>query len=181
MFEWMVSTGLAHWVDESPWAYPFLLTVHGLGMAVVVGLTAMTGLRILGFPAKIPLGAYRGTLPWLVWAFIGNFLSGLVLFVHDAVALAGNVSFQVKVASLVVGVAVLWRMYSHVVIPAWRAETATGAVETEARPGVVIDGSGVVAWVIPRSGKALAVVAILIWWLSVIVSGRLVAYLAAAA
>jgi hypothetical protein len=181
MFEWMQSTWLAHWVDESAWGYPMLLTVHGLGMAVVVGLTAMTGLRILGFPAKVPLGAYKGTLPWLVWAFVGNFLSGVVLFIHDAVALSTNISFQIKVISLIVGVAVLWRMYSHVVIPAWKAETATGADETPEHPGMVVAPGGVVAWVMPRSGKALAVAAIAIWWLSVIVSGRLVAYLAAAA
>lgn len=167
MFEWMQSTGLARWVDESPWAYPFLLTAHGLGMAVVVGLTAMVALRILGFPAKVPLGAYRGTQGWLVWAFVVNFLSGLVLFIHDAVALATNLSFQIKVASLIVGVVLLWALYGKIVTPAWKAETA----------GLAPDGG----YVVTPSAKIVAIVSILIWWLSVIVSGRLVAYLAAAA
>ena len=166
--QWLQSWWLTHWVDESPWAYPFLLTAHGLGMAVVVGLTAMTAVRILGFPAKVPLGAYDGTKTWLFWAFIVNFLSGLALFIHDAVALTTNISFQIKVVSLIIGVVVLVRMYSKVVTPASKAEQAAAATGTP------------VAYTLPRSAKAYAVAAIAIWWLSVIVSGRLVAYLAAA-
>lgn len=168
MFEWMISTSLAHWVDESPWAYPFLLTAHGLGMAVVVGLTVMVGVRILGFPSKVPLGAYEGTRGWLFWAFVVNFLSGVVLFIHDAVALSTNLSFQIKVVSLIIGVVVLVRMFSKVVAPAARAEEAAGA------------SGSVPVYTLPKSAKAYAIASMLIWWLSVIVSGRLVAYLAAA-
>ena len=112
--------------------------------------------------------AYDGTKSWLFWAFMGNFLSGVALYIHDAVALSANLSFQIKVVSLIVGVVVLWRMYSKVVTPALRAEEAA-AVSGEP-----------VSYVMPGSAKAYAIAAILIWWLSVIVSGRLVAYLEAA-
>lgn len=162
MFAWLETTGLASFVDNSPWAYPFLLTVHGLGMAVVVGLTVMMAVRVLGFPTSAPLGAYRDALPWLSWAFAINALSGMALFVADAVALSENKSFQIKLLSIAVGLLVLARLFSTVILPAQRAEAQQ---ET---------------FVPPRSAKALAIAAIALWWLSVIVSGRLVAYLAAA-
>jgi len=165
MFEWLQSTGLATWINISPWAYPTFLTAHGLGMAVVVGLTAMIALRIIGFPAKAPLGAYRGLLPLLLAAFAVNAVSGALLFVSDAVALAANVSFQIKMASVALGLAVLWLIDRKVLAPAAAAEAAAKVGDTAP------------AFTPPGSAKAMGVAAILIWWLSVIVSGRLVAYL----
>jgi hypothetical protein len=158
--EWLQSTAFAQWVDQSGWGYPLLLTLHGLGMAMVAGLTVVVGLRVLGFPAKVPLGAYRATLPFLIWGFVVNASTGVALFVHDAVQLFHNISYQAKMISIVVGLVVLWRLYATTVGPAAKAEAA-GA-----------------EFVLPRSAKPLAIAAILVWWLSVIVSGRLVAYLA---
>ena len=165
MLGWFENTAVGMWVDTSPWAYPFLLTVHGLGMAVVVGLTAIIAIRILGFPAKVPLGAYRALMPFLMVAFFFNALSGVVLYTTDAIALTANLSFQIKMASIVIGLVVLWRLHVVVLMDADQAESAGG------------EGT----YVLPKSAKALAIAAVAIWWLSVIVSGRLVAYLSAAA
>lgn len=163
MLAWLDDSAFSNWIDISEWAYPLLLTVHGLGMAVVVGVTVMIGLRILGFPAKVPLGAYTELVPYGVVAFIFNALSGVALFVHDAVALASNVSFIIKMVSIVVGLVVLWRLHVTVLRP-FHAALVEGA---EPPP-------------LPSSAKALAIASILIWWLSVLVSGRLVAYLSSA-
>lgn len=160
MLEWMQNTAFSQWVDSSGWGYPLLLTLHGLGMAVVVGLTVVVGLRVLGFPARAPLGAYRGTLPYLVGGLVVNASTGVALFVHDAVSLFHNISYQIKMLSVAVGLFVLWRLFSRVVNPAAEAEAAGSVLVPSAR------------------AKGLAVAAILIWWLSVITSGRLVAYLA---
>jgi hypothetical protein len=167
MLGWIENTAVGMWVDTSPWAYPFLLTVHGLGMAVVVGLTAVISLRILGFPQRVPLGAYKALMPLLVAAFLFNAASGAVLWITDAVALTANPSFQIKMVSIVLGLVVLWRLHVVVLAGADRAEAA--------------GPDAAAAYVLPSSAKALAIAAVLIWWLSVIVSGRLVAYLSAAA
>lgn len=172
LFGWLEATPLATWMNTTQWLYPTVLTAHGLGMAMVVGVTAVTGLRILGFPSAIPLGAYKQLLPYLLGAFAVNAISGLILFCPDATALAHNPSFQIKVASLILGVIVLWRTYATVINPAAAAEQAA---ERDSRGAASAD------FVLPRSAKALAIASILIWWLSVIVSGRLVAYLAKAA
>lgn len=155
MWSVLDTSPFANWVNAAPWPYPTLLTAHGLGMAVVVGLTTVLALRVLGFPKAIPLGAYAKTLPLLVVSFVVNAASGVALFVAAASTLAANVAFQVKLAAIVVGLFVLWRLYKGPVAAAARSE--------EYQP--------------TQSDKALAVAAILIWVVSVIVSGRLVAYL----
>jgi hypothetical protein len=179
MLSWLESTPLSMWIDTSAWAYPFLLTAHGLGMAVVVGVTAMVGLRVLGFPSSVPLGAYRGLMPYLVVAFIVNAASGGMLFVSDAIALAANVSFQIKMVSVVIGLVVLWRLHKTVLVPASEADAAAQAAAPGPDGAAALGSAPGGVFLMPASAKPLAIAAILIWWLSVIVSGRLVAYLSA--
>lgn len=157
-------SGFALAIQSSTWAYPALLAAHGLGMAVVVGLTMVVALRILGFPKGAPLGGYLGTLPYLVAAFLVNAASGLALFVADATTLAANPSFQIKLIAITLGLLAVWRMYATAVGPAARLDTASPTG----------DATGFIP---SRSAKAMAVLSLLIWSLSVIVSGRLVAYL----
>ena len=38
MFEWLENTSVALWVGESLWAYPFMLSLHVIGLAIVVGI-----------------------------------------------------------------------------------------------------------------------------------------------
>ena len=45
--------------SNSIWAYPTVLTVHTLGMMVLVGAIAMIDVRLLGFGRGIPLESLR--------------------------------------------------------------------------------------------------------------------------
>lgn len=162
MLEALANSDFAMWMVVSPWAYPALLTAHGLGMAFVVGLTLMISLRILGFPAQVPLSPYRRTIPLGVAAFVVNALSGTLLFAADAVTLWPNPSFQVKLVSIAIGLVVLWLLGRG---PLRRAV----AVEAQGERFVATGGE-----------RVLAVLAIAFWCGAVIVSGRLIAYLAPA-
>ena len=48
IFEWIEGTQVALWVGESLWAYPFMLSLHVIGLAIVVGVIVMLDLRLLG-------------------------------------------------------------------------------------------------------------------------------------
>ena len=41
-------SAVALWVGESLWGYPFLLSLHVVGLAIIVGLVVMLDLRLLG-------------------------------------------------------------------------------------------------------------------------------------
>lgn len=162
MLEALANSDYAMWMVVSPWAYPALLTTHGLGMAFVVGLTLMIALRVLGFPGNVPVTPYLSTIPLGIAAFAINAVSGLLLFAADAVTLWPNPSFQIKLVSIAIGLVVLWLLGRG---PLRRA------VAAEAEGGV---------FVATGTEKLLAILAILFWCGAVIVSGRLIAYLAPA-
>ena len=75
MFAWLENTPVALWVGLSLWAYPLLLAVHIVGLAVVVGIFSMRDLRLLGcFPGLAPAAFLPlSRLAWvgfnLAWKF----------------------------------------------------------------------------------------------------------------
>src|SRR6185503_15330045 len=69
------------WLRESPsvWAYPTVLTLHTLGLGVLVGTNWMVDLRVLGFGRAIPLGVLARAFP-IMWAgFWVNAATGVLL------------------------------------------------------------------------------------------------------
>jgi len=61
MLVWLESLPLSVWVHESPsvWAQPTVLTLHTMGMGVLVGASWVLDLRLLGINRNVPLSAFR--------------------------------------------------------------------------------------------------------------------------
>jgi hypothetical protein len=154
-FTWLQETPLAHWVasDPSLLAYPTILTLHTVGMAIVVGTCVVIDLRLLGIGSDVPLTALVGA-PRLVWTgFIINAATGLALFTTDAEHKATQTVFFVKLSLIFLALVVYARI----------------------RALVFRNGAAVHA---PLAGevKALAVLSLLLWT-GATVAGRLMAYL----
>src|SRR5262245_12868790 len=148
------NSGFGVWLRESPsiWAYPTVLTLHTLGLGVLVGGNAVLDLRLLGWGKTIPLAPLEKLFP-LMWAgFWVNAISGVALFVGDATTKGTTWVFMTKLLIIVVGVALLVAMKRTVF---GRGESA--AVETPV-------------------GRALAAASLVVWFLA-IVTGRYMAYI----
>jgi hypothetical protein len=137
--------------SDSIWAYPTVLTLHTVGMAMLVGASVVIALRLLNVGAAIPpvrlLSLYR-----VIWTgFAINLASGLVLFVTEAADRAKDPVFYIKLASIAFA---LW-------------------------VGILIRRriAGVPAGAVPRApARGLAAASLSLWTLA-IVAGRLMAYL----
>jgi hypothetical protein len=154
-FTWLQDTTFAHWVAGSPslLAYPTILTLHTVGMAIVVGTCAVMDLRLLGVGEGVPLGALQGA-PLLVWTgFFINAATGLALFTTDAEHKATQTVFFVKLALIFLALIVYGRIRRLV----FRSPAALAAP-------------------ISSEVKALAILS-LILWSGATVAGRLMAYL----
>ena len=95
------------WVRESSslWAYPGLMFLHSVGLAIVVGISAMVNLRLLGFAGGMPVWPLERFFP-IMWAGLAvNALSGATLFAADATTKVMSPLFGVKM--LLVGLAVV--------------------------------------------------------------------------
>ncbi|MFM1895044.1 MAG: hypothetical protein RLZZ385_118 [Pseudomonadota bacterium] len=154
MFLWLESTPVAQWVALSLWAYPLLLAVHIVGLAIVVGIFAIRDMRLLGlFPALQPAAFLP--LSKLAWVgFIINAISGIMLFTSQAVTFVNSAAFLIKIGSIVAGMVL------------------AGVIQSRLRGELSGDGT------IRLSGSTRGIAAAsLALWVTAIIAGRLIAYL----
>jgi hypothetical protein len=140
------------WVRESPslWAYPTVLTAHTIGLGILVGGNVALDLAVLGVFPGLPVAPLERLYPIMWLGFWINALSGVSLFVADAVAKSHQPVFIIKMAFIAGGIGLMLRM----------RRTLFGARVDEA-----------------ASGKRLAALS-LVCWAGAITAGRLMAYFA---
>jgi len=114
--EWLEARPLAIWVHESPsiWAQPTVLTLHTMGMGVLVGASWMLDLRLLGVARNIPLSAYRWVFKAVAISLAVNLTTGALLFAQRATTWGTALPFLVKMALVVAAVATLVPLRRHV-------------------------------------------------------------------
>ena len=147
------NTAFASWLRESGsiWAYPAVLTLHTLGLGVLVGASAVIDLRLLGAAPHIPIEPLRRLFP-IMWAgFWVNAISGVLLFVTDATTKGTTTVFLSKLGIIVLAVVVLTTIKR------------------------LVFGNNPLASNPPMSVKALAAASLALW-LAAIITGRYMAY-----
>ena len=107
MTAWLEATALATWVRTSPsiWAYPTILTIHTLGLGIVVGASAIIDLRFLGFAPGIDLPSLLPLFSFIWWSFLVNAATGTLLFIAEATTKSVQLVFYIKLS--LIGLA-LW-------------------------------------------------------------------------
>ena len=155
MMEFLNSLGaspFSTWLRESPsiWAYPAVLTLHTVGLGVLVGANWMVDLRVLGFARALPLSLFERAFPVMWCGFWLNAATGVLLFVADPTK-ATTTIFMWKLAIIAVSVMALMTLKRKLYGEPVHMDNATGAI------------------------KAVAAVSILLW-VAAIATGRWMAY-----
>lgn len=142
-------SALAVWTRESTsiWAYPTILTLHTVGLAIVAGISAVVDARLLGLARQVPIAALGPLFRILWWGFALNFLTGVVLFTADATTKSSQTTFWIKIGLIALALVVTQRV--------------SRLVHGDDAP----DGRG----------RLLAVLS-LVLWTAAIIAGRLLAY-----
>ena len=80
------SSGFSTWLRESNsiWGYPMILTLHTVGLALLVGANIVLDLRLLGFGARLPLEELSRAFRIMWIGFWINAVTGSLLFAADA-------------------------------------------------------------------------------------------------
>jgi hypothetical protein len=154
VLEWLANSPFAMWVDES-WGWPLALTIHALGMAVVVGFMAIITLRLLGAFPNMPYTSLGKLIPYIWVAVVFQAISGFTLWVTKPAQYLGDVMFDTKFTLVIVACIAMGFFHST-----FRREVA---------------GWEAAGTVTSRGIKVTAVALLL--WAAVTVGGRLTAYL----
>ena len=156
LWSWLEATSFAAAVRESLWLYPTLESAHVVGLALLVGATAVLDARLVGFARAVSVRRLaRLTIPWAILGFLIVATSGAAIFTADAVRMAGSGVFRLKMVLVVVaGVnALVFHLGPWCSLERWDTSTAP-----------------------PITARLLGASSLLVW-IGVITACRLIAYL----
>jgi hypothetical protein len=142
------------WVSSAPTllAYPTILMLHTVGLAMIVGPAWVLDMRLLGFGARLPIDALRGAFRVMWIGFVINASTGIALFISEADEKGMKWIFWVKMVAIVLALVVTSRL---------RTAVYGGSTPPEAPP---------------VRAKKLAVASLALWFVA-ITAGRLMAYI----
>ncbi|MGC4029783.1 MAG: hypothetical protein QM696_13035 [Steroidobacteraceae bacterium] len=109
MLEQLSNLPLSVWIRESTdiYAFTLILTLHAIGLATVVGISTVVGLRLLGVGPGIPLVLLKRFFRVLYVGFWINAVSGLMLFIAEPVKMVEMPAFWAKMFFIACGLVVV--------------------------------------------------------------------------
>jgi len=151
-YSWVESLSFSTWLRESGslWSYPIVLTLHTMGLGMLVGFNAAVNLRLLGIAPEVPIASMQRFFSVMWWGFWINASSGILLLMADATTKMTSWVFGVKMLFVVLGVVILRKIQNVVFHPE--------------NPELL------------KSGRLLAILSLCCWVLAT-TAGRLMAYL----
>lgn len=148
-------SSLATAIRASAWAYPILEIIHITGITLLAGAAFLFDLRLLGASRELPvMGLARHLLPWSKRGLVLIVPSGFLLFITNAVALANNPVFWLKMMLLVTAGLNAWLFHRS-------TDRMQNSWQDKQRP--------------PARLRIFALLSMLLW-IAVITCGRLLAY-----
>jgi len=153
-FVWLEATPLSVWLRESPsiMVFPFILILHTVGLAFLVGSNIALDARVLGLARGVPLLSMRRYYRAMWAGFWVNAFSGVLLLLAYPTKALTNPLFYLKLSLITVALVVGQRIRQHMI---------SGAAPAGVRA--------------PRPLKILAAVSLGLWLIS-ITAGRFLAY-----
>jgi hypothetical protein len=165
---WLEETRLGTTIASSTYLYPAILTLHGVGMAFVVGVNTAISLCVLGVVPNIRLVLLKNYLPIVWWGFVLNLVTGLLLVIAAATRVLTDPLFFFKIAFVILGIVNLAKMQRELtnavpndVVPSYSTAVRSGLVVSAALTG--------------RRISRLALASI-VYWVAAIALGRLMGY-----
>jgi hypothetical protein len=108
-FIWVEQTALSVWIRETPslWGFPFILFLHTLGLALLVGISTALCLWLLTAADRYPVAPLERFMPIMWTGFAINAVSGLLLLIAYPAKALTNPVFYVKLIAVFVAFALL--------------------------------------------------------------------------
>jgi uncharacterized membrane protein len=137
---------------NTPWGWPFVETLHFLGLSLLIGTVGLFDLRLLGLAQHISIHSLHKLVPWGVVGYLMNLITGIMFVSSAPDQYLHNPAFISKLSFM--GVAGINMILFYLI--SWPA----GTLDSELRLRHA------------RTGAAVS----LFCWLGVIVCGRLITF-----
>jgi hypothetical protein len=154
LLTWIEDSAFAEYIRVAPYGYPAMITLHSLGLAIMVGLSVVLSLRALGVFGFLPYEALRGLLKIAWVGFIVNLLSGSALFASQATTYVTDLEFLLKMFFVLLGAIFVALLQSAI-----NRTVAAGGEDA------------------PNPMRSFYASAAIVSWAGAMIAGRLIAYL----
>ena len=141
------------------YGFALVLVIHTIGIALTAGPAAVMSLRLLGVGRPVPLASLRTLFTFFWIGFIGNAITGLLLFMMAATRTGYNPMYYAKLVCLLFGVVMLRPVHRAIERDSARKD---GLVDL--KPSA------------RHRTEIVVAVLCLVFWAGVITTGRLIAY-----
>lgn len=150
-FEWCDATWLGQTVRGNTYMFPFIETVHIIALTILFGAILLIDLRILGLaiPRMTSNRMYREFNPYINWSLFTILITGVLLFLSEAVKCFDNEAFAPKILFLTLAIILHYTAHKKV---------TSGVIERH-----------------PMGHKLVALVS-LWWWFSIGIAGRAIGF-----
>jgi hypothetical protein len=147
LYKWCDETTLGQAIRGVTWAFPLIETIHIIALIALLGGVLMIDISLLGGLKRLgPAHIAKQVNPYVDISLVIIIITGIMLFLSEALKAYDNDAFRPKVTLLVL--AIIWHYTVH-----RRAETSE----------------------IPGSGKLAAIGSIVLWF-GVGVAGRAIGF-----
>jgi uncharacterized membrane protein SirB2 len=105
-FQWCEATALGQTIRDSQWLFPAIESVHLIALAAIGGAVLVLDLRLLGLGIRHRSVAEvaRDAYPWLVASLIVMLVTGISLFLSEAIKCYYSQAFWVKITTIPVAI-----------------------------------------------------------------------------
>ena len=154
IFKTIEESALSVWIRDSPsiFAYWFILSLHAVGMALLVGASVVIAMRILGVARDLPLAPLKGLYPIMWIGFWIQIFSGTLLLIGYPTKAFTNIDFYLKLTLIGLAVAFMQKLKKRVLNDAGLSDS-----------DMMLKGKALAAWS-------------LVFWVGAVTAGRLLAY-----
>ena len=90
----------AELMTASKWWWAFMMDLHFVGLALLIGTVGFLNLRILGFAKQVPIGSVHRLVPWAMAGFGLNLVTGVLAFTGMDQYYTYNWAFWLKMLAI---------------------------------------------------------------------------------
>jgi len=92
----IMASQLSQWIQATYWLWPALEIIHFFGLTLLMGGLIIVDLRMIGFFPTINLQGVKKLLPFVIFGFLLNLITGILFVYGDPSRYAINIGFQIK-------------------------------------------------------------------------------------
>ena len=92
----IMASQLSQWIQATYWLWPVLEIIHFFGLTLLMGGLIIVDLRMIGFFPTINLQGVKKLLPFVIFGFLLNLITGILFVYGDPSRYAINIGFQIK-------------------------------------------------------------------------------------